>query len=368
MRLYSSTQSREDGETTLLSLAEFAITTGIAAWIIYDGWLILWLAIASLTMPLFTLQTARSRKIGVDALHWWSERIRLHAERSITSGVFNDREYSLASMMLMYSPVVAVLIRFGATTAGAVTQPFTAIAAIPQNWFRQVFCTDSMSPAELVPGVRESGRYFVPPLVENPFDFPRENGITSWRAVIFAWLVIRASIMYGPTIVFRTTFKITALVWIGLLWCVSPLRDTEDSGEERLEDLTTGLAVGLGLVWSLIVAGAGLWKLHLAASTNWATQGIWGQRLVVETPLWQLAALCGAAVSWILFLWANSQIKERRRGRGATDATVLHISISAVVIKRLLGAYVTVNSVELLLFEARLLNHLKISWQIFSWS
>src|SRR5947207_2876878 len=112
MRLYSTPESFQRGLPTWLGVAEFICASAIAAWIVWDGRLVFWLTVASLMAPIFMLRTPRSIQLGVSGMHWWTERIRRYAIRSGAGQAFNDAEYSKASLMLLYSPLAAVVIRF----------------------------------------------------------------------------------------------------------------------------------------------------------------------------------------------------------------------------------------------------------------
>lgn len=121
----------------------------------------------SVTTPVLLLRTARATKRGVDM---WNEREDAVARRYRRLGLapkFGDRvrdlwehrkkkhEYPVEIFEMIDCRIFPVVI-------STFLHPLDALRAIPNNWYRQTFCVDFLSPFELVPDIKRS--YFLPPV------------------------------------------------------------------------------------------------------------------------------------------------------------------------------------------------------------
>ena len=257
-------------------------------------------------------------------------------------------------------PAAAMFIRCLATVAATISSPLTTLVQIPTNWFRQNFCLDIAHPPELMPGAESAG-------ADYPLRYSSRNALLKSERLFSSipnWVFVSASGVwfFVPALIYRIAFKMSSLAWLPLLWCVSPFRPSSVSSGEKLEDLRYGAITKFALGFSAFVVVGFAVKLHVASALSWPTPTFFEREMIINTYPWHVAAAVNGALAWGFFFFADMQLRRIRRGQGWNDSTLMLTISSVLLIRRALAFYVLLNSLDFLLYEARILGNAHIEW------
>lgn len=362
---HATLASFDAGTVSILAATEFLMAVGLLIWLLIDRRLIeVWL-VASLTAVALLLRTPLSVDRGVR----WMEFATKLVQRTNRWLVRHMKAGGLLRILVqswlifpscLLVTLSAIVIRVAATALSALQQPLRTLQAIPGNWFRQTFCIDASTIPELVPGHDDGG-------LERPLTF--SLGLVELRSADLLQRLLMGqvlTIIFGPAFIYRLSFKLTGIVWLPLLWVVSPLQPGSHTPREKLEDLRYGIVTKLALAWSVIVVAAFLIKIHLDAGLSFLPP-VLNRELVLTTYPWHIAAAVNGLVAIALFLFADRQLVQLSRNKGLS-APVLEAAItSTLMFRRVIGLYTLANALWLVAVEAKLVERMHFVWKPFHW-
>lgn len=211
MRMHSTPASAHAEEVTLLGIGECiaAVCLYTAIGVYLHTFIYYYVAIA--LAPLSLLRTDRS------SLHAWSSGYTIKL-------LLTDERNKVGKFILLWF-FLAPLIRVITLITDILARPIDAIRSIPDNWVRQALCTDIYHPPEIFPleNVRAAnwGGTRLPTFPEFLRNFRKvrldmiENGISLlWFYPLFLLMFFP----YIPSLIYRISFKATAIVYLPLVW------------------------------------------------------------------------------------------------------------------------------------------------------
>lgn len=311
MRLYSTPQSAEDGEVSLLAIVETILASGFSIYVAFRWNVVAHIAIGAAVAPLLMLRTPESTKLGFDLF----ERI---------GGRFAG---SVDLIVALGLPFVGPFVRIAATILGVRRNPRTSLLAIPSNWRRQCFSVDSSHPPEIVPGSEVGqkrwaltrAREGLPGHSWREFlgEFRRSKGLLGVGLGVLAMIYV-LGVLYSPALLYRWSFKATAIVWLPLVWVTTASLQKGLELKVWLKQIKEDDEIEkLRRKWSAFVLGVlGLKYLHI---TGWiSAQPILDKipdgkletfYLIPEAlPWWQIASGFNALLTFGLLFVASSAL------------------------------------------------------------
>jgi len=152
--------------------------------------------------------------------------------------------------VLLFSIVVITCIKMIAIIA---TVSFQSIKKIPFNWYKSIFCIDSFSKPEVVPGIENTNHWY------------RYSEFTNWKALrasegnelLNKSLTFRIrnifirSLFFLPSVIFRYSLKSTAWIYLPLIWLIQPQNKLDL--DEKMKWFSKNFMAYLMFFYSLIV-------------------------------------------------------------------------------------------------------------------
>jgi hypothetical protein len=364
MRLYSTRESYNRGEYSVLAIVETLIAFALTLWVACRLHGLDQVLLLSLLGWLFLLQSERSVRLGLEGFR---KEVEATEKEILTK---RQRGDVLSSYMesIFYDIVRAVIsplyYRASATIRTALTHPLLSIRSIPSNWERAIFCADSTLPLEPVPGYYESvlaapgGQEALEKARSRILDVryktlagelknPRVAALTiiaGCACLLFAYLFATGApwyaaavpelvalwglcktplriLLYVPVIAYRFTLKSTCLIYWPLLFSAHAL-SRNDPLELRLESTARG-------VWATM-------RLCLSAAVLLTIVGkvvFWSYMVLIEqhadSPVisflihdylqptihgWQLASLVNAVLAITMVVVADNYLRRQKYG------------------------------------------------------
>lgn len=156
MRLWSSDESVERGEVSLLAVLEtiaaVALTIYLAVrepitlpwlgWQVFGDWT--HVVVAATIAPFLLLRTEKSTNLAVTFI---DRAYKLVARPDMSEVVF----LGLVPLVILAAPLMGKAV---AVVVAVARWPRTTVLAIPHNWQRAVACVDLLRLPEVVPGLR----------------------------------------------------------------------------------------------------------------------------------------------------------------------------------------------------------------------
>lgn len=400
MRWYGNRDSAEAGEASVLALVEtvVAMSGTVAVGVIWGSW---WhVFVAAMVAPLMLLRTPETSLMGWSKALQYLER-RKHGRRARHMSVPKAIGL-LISLFLLYMALYAwkpprellsfpnslyflvmlavivpatytleeenlayvVYARLWAAIVGACTKPVAALQAIPGNWWRIVGALDFMQSPELLPF---PGKEMHPSLDRYGFlrdawavlrfpggghrsrnPLPEDPGLRwlSWPGRVITVVI--------PAVITRLSIKSTALVWLPLLWVLSPPASREEPLRPQLEVMARSDLGRAGFIWSFVYLLALLAKYAFFVTENALATAIgpWtdllGERLAAFVtafvrpgafPIWQLASGLNSLLAIIAFLLIRRWRLRLSVGLGASEGTVRSTLFGLVGVRKVITTY-----------------------------
>lgn len=333
MRLFSTPESTERGEVTLLALAETLAAVSVSWWIAIRYDTVTHIVIGAAIAPLLLLRTRLSTRL---ALYWSRRDSRIH--RTIISMVdtLDDnarplilRKFAIFPMIPIGWFLLLLSVRLVATCVVSVRKFNSTLCSIPGNWRRYALALDMHHPPEPLPGLELSGN-------EHPLRNMRLTTAVkslaniNWPLRIVCG-VIFFPVIYLPSFLYRFSLKSTSLVYLPFVWIIHSHVGESLSGKEHLNDIETGKLERLqrwyaGLIVATSVASLAVTTLPIVVLHNIYTDGgdvvrvlldlfIPTNGLVVTFKGWHLARLANAAIVLYLFFHADKASRRIASGR-----------------------------------------------------
>jgi hypothetical protein len=337
MRSYSTPQSALNLEFTKLAIIEcvasVALYVGIA---LYFG-TFKYLATAVVVAPLMLFRTEASADWGFDAYQrCWDRLVRL------PDSVF-------VPLFLIGAPIIATAFRIVAILYWAARSPLQTLNEMPGNWLRQCFCTDLLHPPEMIPLEAAKGDRTRIPIFADLVDF---RGKRIGQIVLGFFLGLPVLVIgYLPPLIYRITFKATAVAYAPFVWVAHTTLQNPLSLKLRLERITKGelekvrrafswiivatLAGKLGLVWGLVDRSRVVEKFP--------SQKFVESLVVLDLwPWWQITLGADALLTFFLLYFADAALARVETQRVWRDETVLK-TLSTVAFLRAALSIVTMS-------------------------
>ena len=340
MRLSSTPRSAANGEITKLACVEcliaIALYVGIGVWTGSFRHVTVAIAVA----PLMLLRTDASARWGLstysNCLGW--------LDRFAGPGA--------AFLAMISAPVIGVTLRVVSTTYWALRLPIQALKAIPYNWVRQTLCTDFLHPPEIMPLEALEGDLTQIPTFAELIDVFRAEK-RGWRVLVVLVASPILLVGYIPSLVYRVSFKATAIAYAPLVWVAHTTMESPLSVKGRLERITKGELekVRRGLSWLVVSTLA----LKVGVMAGWLDMSYvvskfpnpaLADRLVVpnEWPLWQMALGADAALTFFLLYFADAALARREDARPWSETMVVNTVSTATFVRGALGIVAVVRA------------------------
>lgn len=412
MNLHSTEETAKDGKPSVLAMFETLLAVGFSLWLgcTYGTW---WHVFVSCAIaPLMLLRTDASCRLGI-ACYFRSAKL---LERMFNALIplmrpmsYLPRSIQLVTALpvLVAAPIfvcVYMLLAVLASRAFATVRYFFTdfagqIAAIPTNFWRLTIATDIYTSPELMPipsklDVHEENycnfeAYRFPWLLrQGLFEKIRERGlIINCLLRPLGYLLVTTTVMV--CFAYRMSVKTSAVVWLPLLWVLSPIKTGTHSWETELRvywDKKIPQIVALLSLFNLIalfckyaiwvlrveIASAGTTIRDLATFCNVTfTPGIleWVTAIIRPgaIPSWHIAvainSILGLFFCWRVWSW----LIEYNHGIGPTDITVKRTIVAAFCSRRVLTSYTIIWNLFIIYNVAKLIPVPEIGWRLFPW-
>jgi hypothetical protein len=330
MRLYSTPQSAEAQEVSVLVVVETLLAVGGSLWLAVKLGSWTHVAIGAALAPLVLLRTPESTRLGL----WWAreelEKDHLRGFKRLTESWDPVYTLTLFLLVLIAHPValivLMILLRLRATAVVCMRFPGRVLPAIIGNWRRVCFCTDIAHLPEMVPGSEVHGWRYRLSRALSLFRKDFQKNELSFR-VVSVVLGVYLLLFYVPAYLYRLSIKCTALVWAPLLWVV-PKSNPRSDLKTRLEQLCQSSFARLVFLLSIGTLGFCAFKIALYAgfsevSAWWNGLSFSGDlKPLVEPdliPRWQLASAVTSVIALGLYFyadWTLIQIRNDDLGEG----------------------------------------------------
>ena len=335
----STPESAARGIVTVLAVAETLAAMAIYVWIAVR-WGTAHLVVAALVTPLLLLRTEHTIRLGLR----WAFRSQLAVD-----WVWKRLPGLIAWPLIFFVVVPAWLLtcRTVAAIVSFLQHPVLSLRAIPDNWFRQTMCLDFAHPVEAMPGMLLAIPNATDPDEKDFLEFLTMKGLwenlreQTRRNTVNLLTIGPLSIVVGalvllPAIAYRLSIKGTALVWSPTVWVVYSVTSVDSKSTlQELEGLRISGRYKFVLLYSSIVIGIVLGKLAfsslLVSLSEWwnpstAVKLLDAFIVPTEVPLWHVAALINALLSWLLWGVADWVFVRRRLHRPIPEAAI-HVGV-----------------------------------------
>jgi hypothetical protein len=336
MRSYSTPQSALDGEITKLAIAECVASVALYVGLgVYFG-TFRYLALAVVFAPLMLFRTEASADWGLKVYR-----------RCIAA--FDDFPEPLNSLgAVIFVPVIGVAVRIMATVYCAVRNPIQTLRDTPKNWLRQSLCTDFAHPPEIVPLEALKGDKKDMPTFEDILSILREERYGCFALVFFSPVLV---IGYIPSMIYRVSFKATALVYTPFVWVAHATLLNPLSVKARLERITKGELekVRRGLSWIILttlVAKVALfysWVDRAYVESRFPSQKFVASFVILDSwPWWQITLGLDALLTFFLLFFADAALA-RLEGEQTWREEFVRTTVSTVSFLRAALGILTIS-------------------------
>lgn len=363
MRLYSTPESAERGEITVLGIGETLVAMGVSLWLAAYLGSVRHIAIGGAAVLFMLFRTPRSVELG---LRYISDKGMARQVMLVPHKIVNRqtqltepvrklaRIVAWGATLVLIAPVIFVT-RVGVTIAGAISSPGVALASVPANWNRIVLCTDACHPPEPIPGVEttESGY--------EEFRLKEWVPNATQSVAFFATFIV----LFVPPYVFRLLLKATCFVHLPLLLVVRSRFGESLSVEERLTDIRFGederfrRSYGIVVILLMFAATAStvladaypalLAGLHpnVAQAFREVYIPVEGREITLKG--WHAARVANVVIACWLYFYADRAVRRLKSGnwRGQSVTRTLDV---ARVIQTVLAAYTIYCSLAIFIY------------------
>lgn len=320
MRTHSTPQSALNLEFTKLAIIEciasVAVYVGVA---MYFG-TFKYLAAAVVLAPLMLFRTDASANWGLNVYERFWERV--------------DRLPNLVSILvtLIGAPVVATALRIVATLYWAARSPLQTLNEMPGNWLRQCFCTDFFHLPEMLPLEAARGDATKILTFADMWAGIRDDKSVVSKVVLFLLCSPIFLIGYLPPLIYRVTFKATAVAYAPFVWVAHTTLRNPLSLTLRLERITKGELekVRRGFSWIIVATLAGklglIWGLvdRSRIVEKFPSQKFVESLVVIDLwPWWQITLGTDALLTFFLLFFADAALARVDSQRVWQEETVL---------------------------------------------
>lgn len=348
MRRWSTTESVNNGEMSMLAIAETILAMTLMVYISIHFHTLRFMVISVLVAPFLLLRTPESTRYG---LNWYEKAIN-SVEAIITK--FDERIGNLPEntalssvkkivigiafmfagcLIVIFAFFISIPIKLIATLASILSSPLHSIAAIPENWKRICFVVDCKFPPELVPGIEaekhgEDHRYTL-------FSFIKfGNFIKAFRIDLtltenLAKLTLLPVLpVYIMAFLYRYTLKSTSIIYLPLIWIIEEDYPKGESLIVKLKDITLSAFERVKRYYSWFVIVAFIVPLYFyMTAQNIIGAGRYANVFnyyfpVFEIDSWHLTRLAGAVITLAVYFMADKALIRMEHAGISEDDTV----------------------------------------------
>src|SRR6266511_1341837 len=284
MRLYSTPESVERGEPTVLAIVETLFAIGAVCYLSWHLQNTTYIAIPACIAPFLLLRTDESTQRGVRSYKAMISFLGTgFFDRNTSSRLKAPLEIAIGMLSLyMYVmlPPLLVLVKFAVTAYCTIAHPLLALRSIPYNWTQIALCIDTLHHPEMLPGLTSNEKNLERTLDRETFHLfsldttrglaietrdmfkdsvalllgrsslkKRLLGIRLGLTVILSTLLFTR---FAPSLVYRYSLKSTSIIYSPLLWILQPLNLT-GRPDEHFRDKSDSVLNSIIFHYSLLV-------------------------------------------------------------------------------------------------------------------
>ncbi|WP_353571905.1 hypothetical protein [Candidatus Albibeggiatoa sp. nov. BB20] len=310
--------------------------------------------------------------LGVIAFH--------EVEKSLELGIFNSIIFII--LMTISGMIISSLInKFLAIIISFISNPIESIKAIPQNWYRIVFASDSLHLPELVPGIElKKYQYTTKNLQKLRF--------TNWffkhsETHVDVIIKIIMLLMYVSPILYRYSLKSTALFYLPFVYIIgnTSLSNLRDNFALTLDLLKNSALSKIQFMYALIVVIL-FTAMPLVFESHWQTfiqnnelslqnHAIVTQIIpfffLTEFYAWHTTRLLAALITLFLYFYVDRLIIKHKYEQNIVGLSVPQFIFSLQRLRTLLSLFTLYCAAYLLYaaidWQAKFQNFQLIPWQ-----
>ncbi len=346
MRFWSTPQSAQAGEVTVLAILETVAATAVSVWLVVHRGTLKHVVIGACLAPFLLMRTEEATEIAFK----WTERFILWINIEETSPGW--RSVCLAILLPLMRPASIILT--------VIRHPLRSLRSIPYNWNLVILATDFHHPPEILAGVETRNfvladlrfknyiRDVIPELIEDQISLSGYI-LTVVKFIVFAVL---CTIWFLPALTYRYSLKATAIAYLPIIWILHDGFVDASKFQRKLEDILTAQSERFkrwysGFVILFLVIGPAVvyfmfnqWWQQL---TGWLKAGN-PAVLVLLSPFlptepnglnvrgWHLFRGVNAVLTFLLLFWADGKMRQIRRGElQKTDGAVAVLNLWLLV-------------------------------------
>lgn len=314
MRFHSTPESAVNLEITKLAFIETITSVAIYIGIGVYFQTVAHYALAIVVAPFMLLRTEESAEWGLRVYEKFLTLVdKINPKSLVIIGIF-----SLSTIALI--PAIALSLRFAALAKFFAKTPIITLSQMPKNWLRQCFCTDFYHAPEMLPmEIIKSTPNSIPLFTELVSELRLEvsDSKNSFLMKLFClWAFFFLGIIgYFPNLIYRVSFKATALAYAPLIWITHSTIENPFPLQLRLKRIKDGQIEKARRVFSLIVLTMLSAKIGLQTfldKLNFFNLNLQNKSLIeslsipASFPWWQFTLGTDAILTYLLFLFADA--------------------------------------------------------------
>ena len=360
MRFRSTPESAENLEPTWLAIIETIASIGIYLWIGLEWGFQIW-AWAVLTAPWMLFRSKCSIEWGLklhallhDLAEDMTERNELYIDIETDSKLRTIRKGVPISIFIVTALLAITaslfVIRLVTTIVCMLKRPYLVIQGAPRNWIRQTICTDTYRPPEIIPGEISSKHSILRDAISSLKMLPkRDRFVEVWATA----LLLPAIIGYIPPLIYRVSFKATAIIYAPFIWVAHSATDEKLTLVKRLKQYTEGAREKLRRKFSMAVLGVLAAKLGVVyglVEVDTLLKKVGGSKKALEMlgakdwQWWQATLAIEVALTFVILYFCDAAIPRIDDERPAWKESIVSSSLSSLVFVRGALAIVTMSA------------------------
>jgi hypothetical protein len=330
IRLYSTKESVKNGEISALAIVETLAAVSLVFYLANHLNTLEWLTVAICVAPLLLLSTEESTRLCID--YWESSPLLAKlayipspsAEKP-TVGQFALAIFNVCAMCVA-ALVSAIAARFGATLVVTFRTPGRSVSAIPQNWARLAFATDSFCSIEPIPNHKDFEGGF--------WEYLTSAADAKFRlkeliALVFVSPIFAA--LFFPALFYRWSLKATSIIYAPFVFIAhqTSLRsgNVRDDLRVRKSSSIANLSVALGCIFILAFVAKLVYLREAQTFIDWWNSREVGEFLALyvapaEIPKWQLSSLLNSVLAIVMFFFVREALVRIENNRGWPENVV----------------------------------------------
>ena len=372
MRLFSTRNSFDNGEVSVLAIIETALAICSAIYIATTNKSSILIFSSCVIAPLLLLRTEQSTQMGLLVATKLLGRLdsvftKLPDPSESTSPLVRTiKKYlyiaSMFVIMFIYSTLTYIICTISKVIAviyGITFYPKQSITAIPLNWFKYVFCIDTANPPEAIVGISNPHKYSIYP----DFDGTKHLTIEGWFHSILTACKSRTdfilcSILFSPlllsilipSIIYRWSIKSTAVIFTPLLWIINTygqniinicdkMTTTRMSIISKIKTAYSALIIILLAIKIVFIYNATITVQHI--NSEILTTLYYNIFIPNEIPLWQSASIANSLITLALFFFSDIYLIKSKSSEPINTHKAETIFRTAATLRTILTLYIT---------------------------